>query len=197
MSDREPEIIDQEAYASHHEVKGPHWPDECDHDPAEYVGTVAPIIRKRVKNPGRPASFVLETEILDVYVFDDNRFGSNVCLRFGPEGPDYYSPGGIVGLVSGAMRGMDAYAAALKMLEHKGHFRWYAKPQPAPIGYPTLYELDENREATGDIRQFCSQLCAREFVPTFQWCGWGREPNPSFSGRLCGRCGKPLQEFPK
>jgi hypothetical protein len=122
VSDYEPEIVDQDAYNDCYQVKGPHWADGCNHGSAEYVGTVAPIVRKRITRPGRPISFQLEIMVLDVYVFDQPS-GQSLCLRFGDEPSEYYSPGDLVSFIRSAGH-MDEYEAALKLLLRSGQITW-------------------------------------------------------------------------
>ena len=114
----DPKIIDPDQYAPCYEVAGPHWPDVCGH--GGYVGTVWPFVGVGIR------------QIIDVYVFDDKfKEGMTIpaqtlCLRYGEEGCEYYSPGEVSDLAQHAPR-MEAYAAALSLLRSRGHIVWMPK----------------------------------------------------------------------
>jgi hypothetical protein len=88
-------------------IEGPVWTDGCNHDSAAYVG-----------------SFETLGEKYDLYVFSDEMYGNNVCIRCGNEPSNYASPGGIVGLIQGAQVGMESYKDALELILSLGKIVW-------------------------------------------------------------------------
>ena len=57
----------------------PHWHDCCEHPKGSYIGTIEDTA----------------SGTIDVYVYPDSFHGCSVCLRYGSEGPQYISPGGL------------------------------------------------------------------------------------------------------
>jgi hypothetical protein len=100
-------------------VHGPHWPDRCFHAErgGTYVGTVEAVYRTHRERGWR-------TEIQDVYVHE--QYGQHhICLRFGPEDPDYCSCGPLSGFLGERHR--DHYGQAVQRLEALGEIRWTPK----------------------------------------------------------------------
>jgi hypothetical protein len=95
-------------------IHGPRWKDLCGH--GGYVGTF--------ENVERPGDGV---EIIDLYVFEHPRDGiQDFCLRYGPEDPDYYSPGDIYGVIQAAEH-LQRYRNAVRMLRALGRIKWEPK----------------------------------------------------------------------
>lgn len=105
------------------EIPGPKWPDSCEHKPDEYVGTVNALYRN--------ADGKIVTEDIDVYVYQGH-IGQAVCLRYGPGGSNYYSPGTIEMFTDSAKRHNDlgAHRAAYYLLQDKGRFQTTWTPNP-------------------------------------------------------------------
>ncbi len=58
-------------------MKTPNWNNECNHKPEEFIGTC----------------WTKTAHPLDVYVFSCCELHKQVCIRFGNEGREYFSPG--------------------------------------------------------------------------------------------------------
>lgn len=102
-------------------IPGPIWPNGCSHGGyvvsfTSWNGTVE--------------------ERIDLYVFQPNEAsiypGQSVCMRFGEDGGDYYSPGNVQNLISGARAGMESYRHALEILESRGQIVWQPEDRPPP-----------------------------------------------------------------
>lgn len=89
----------------------PAWTDECNHGKEHYLGTVS--------NYGIGGVYKV-----DVYVFPEKHRGHNICIRFGNEPSEYYSPGSIDTLAMGIQAGMEVYKIALQLILFKGKFIW-------------------------------------------------------------------------
>jgi hypothetical protein len=74
------------------------YKDECNHGADAYIDT-----------------FTHEDQEIDIYLFGERR---EVCLRYGSEGPDYYSPGTLDEVL---YRDMPLYRKALEVLAQHGH----------------------------------------------------------------------------
>lgn len=102
-------------------VSGPVWTDGCDHPKGTYVGS---FITLHIKPEIRQA-------IYDLYVFNQPS-GESVCIRYGNEPQEYYSPGPLVQFVQLASRWWEDaaphYVDALEMLKEKGVFSWRKLP---------------------------------------------------------------------
>lgn len=127
QTETDPKIVDHAQYSRCYEVAGPHWPDICGH--GGYIGTIWPFVGT-------------DRQIVDVYVFSDKfKEGMSItsqtlCLRYGPEGSEYYSPGEISNLIQHAAS-LAEYGAALRLLQSRGHIVWTPHdagriPEPTP-----------------------------------------------------------------
>ncbi len=66
-------------------------------------------------------------EKLDVYVFPQTA-GDTVCIRYGVEGSEYYSPGTLTQFIQTAGRHDNyMYAEALRLILKKGTIKWERK----------------------------------------------------------------------
>jgi len=86
-----------------------HWTNGCKHAKSEYVGSI----------------IINETGLtwLDVYVFQD-RLGQEVCIRYGSEDHQYYSPCEVINVYRSPN---PVYQAAIRVLEYKGKMVWERK----------------------------------------------------------------------
>jgi len=95
------------------QISGPVWPDECSHGPDEYVG-----------------SFSLGAERCDVYVFEGGMDLQEVCVRYGAEGLEYFSPGCLLDMLIVGLSHRDTkyrdmrYLAAYRLICDQGNIRW-------------------------------------------------------------------------
>lgn len=73
----------------------PAWPNLCGHKRSEYVGTVK-TWPNGLGEPMKP---------IDVYVHaGDLKDTASVCIRYGPEGAQYCSPGSVLDFLASAAR---------------------------------------------------------------------------------------------
>ena len=82
----------------------PHWENVCRHEDGTYVGTFDIFDRKSG-----------EFKYYDVYVYDEGIGGCSACIRFGNDGPDYYSPGNLGGFLTRSQI-MDEYKYAADLI---------------------------------------------------------------------------------
>jgi hypothetical protein len=98
-------------------ISGPVWVDGCNHPKEAYVGSFKSL---HFKPELREASY-------DLYVFDSPS-GQEVCIRYGNEPQEYYSPGPLVQFIQLASRWYEKavrhYVDALEILKEKGVFSW-------------------------------------------------------------------------
>lgn len=89
----------------------------CGHSNEQYIGSFAyEYLRMDSTMPGR--------DLLDVYVFPQYG-GDSVCIRYGHEGSEYYSPGHLHSFIQTAGRhNHEMYATALKLILEKGTIKW-------------------------------------------------------------------------
>ena len=89
----------------------------CQHKDEHYVGSF-------VHEEFVLGSTTLRVEKLDIYVFPQ-RAGDTVCIRFGDEDSEYYSPGPLYQFIQTAGRRQhDMYASALKLILAKGTIKY-------------------------------------------------------------------------
>ena len=81
----------------------PHYTDTCKHPDSSYVGSI------QLHSP--------EIEWLDVYVYEDEIIGTTVCIRYGNEDSQYYSPGHILNVMRSDVT---AYFLAAIVIEKHG-----------------------------------------------------------------------------
>ena len=94
----------------HPQKDTPEYTDCCEHPDGSYLGS----IRQGPKN---------NDEWLDVYVYEDSTLGQSVCIRYGENDQDYYSPGNVLYIAACIVRdhlSIEAYALALHLLLKKG-----------------------------------------------------------------------------
>jgi len=90
-----------------------YFPDHCNHDESEYVGSVSYFRR------------VGELVLLDVYVWSNSR-GQDVCIRYGDEGHQYISAGSLWDFLCSDFSALTDYQAARATMMHYGRLN-YAK----------------------------------------------------------------------
>lgn len=101
------------------EIPAPIHKDLCNNGSECYVGSFSTIYyNQSVKT-------TIE-ELIDLYIYPDNLFGQCLCLRFGSEPSQYYSPLSVLHMARSADK-MEAYSLALRMLQEKGTFIWQRK----------------------------------------------------------------------
>jgi len=110
LSDAGNKILDEAAHSSFGAVAGPKWPESCGH--GGYVGTFEAI-----------ENVVEGVKTYDVYVWADSHGYQEVCLRYGPEGSDYLSPGELVSVIQYAAS-RHRYARTVQLLEKYGKITW-------------------------------------------------------------------------
>ena len=89
----------------------------CQHKNEHYVGSFA-------HEEFAIGSTKCRREVLDVYVFPQTA-GDTVCIRYGNEGSEYYSPGPLYQFIQTAgQHHHDMYAAALKLILEKGTIKY-------------------------------------------------------------------------
>jgi len=93
----------------HEQKDTPHWTDHCRHPEGSYLGSILSF------NNGKE-------EWLDIYVYEDrlSHEGLSVCIRYGNEGSDYYSPGSILNVIRHSGRGDRPSDYALHIMRKKG-----------------------------------------------------------------------------
>jgi hypothetical protein len=91
----------------------PYWEDHCDHPEGSYIASFEEILSRD------------EAEMkCDLYAYEHPRGGTAVCLRFGDEGGDYYSPLNVTDLVS---HNFKPYRTAFQVLQSLGNITWQSK----------------------------------------------------------------------
>lgn len=89
----------------------------CGHSNEQYIGSFT-------HEEFVPASKKIRREVLDVYVFPQYD-GDGVCIRYGHEGSEYYSPGSLHQFIQTAgQHDHDMYARALRLILEKGTIKW-------------------------------------------------------------------------
>ena len=113
------------------EIPGPVWPERCGH--GGYVGSFEwdLVCKPTPEEPGSRREVI--NEKCDLYVWrskgvekDIPAFWMECCIRHGGDDDQYYSPGGLLGLMM--CREHEPYDSAFKMLMAKGAFLWEPKP---------------------------------------------------------------------
>jgi len=100
----------------------PYWVDHCEHEEGSYVASF--IYRER-STTGEHVSKV------DIYIFSNRYYGHEVCLRYGPCGPDYLSPTGLTAFIRSATHdSAGLYAKALDILMQHGKIKWERNENP-------------------------------------------------------------------
>lgn len=97
-------------------ILGPVWQDACEHGVDCYVCSFQ-VLKHDTK----------EIKKYDLYVFPNDYYGNEVCIRYGNEGHEYISPGGLAQfLMSAALhRGvLPEYSAAADILRERGKMTW-------------------------------------------------------------------------
>jgi hypothetical protein len=99
------------------EITGPVWVDGCNHPKEAYVSSFKSLHFKPE----------IREEKYDLYVFDQPS-GQSVCIRFGNEPQEYYSPPApLIRFIQHAAQWdqkVPQYSDALVMLNEKGVFSW-------------------------------------------------------------------------
>lgn len=99
-------------------VNGPVWPNHCDHEMEAYVCSFK--CHTYHGNNSRESIF-------DLYVFEHKWYGQEICLRDGPDGRDYCSPGNVTDFICRyrfSTRHNDFHTAAAIILVHLGILKW-------------------------------------------------------------------------
>lgn len=89
----------------------PKWVDHCGHGPHTYVATFESVYADVNKKIVR--------EELDLHVWHGNK----ICLRFGNEPSEYYSPGTVSNVLRSAHL-MESYARVTQILLAMGRIVW-------------------------------------------------------------------------
>lgn len=94
-------------------IPGPVWTERCGH--GGYIASFESYNGRQV-------------EKIDLYVWTQKHDGSqSVCLRYGEEDREYYSPVNVTNMI--LTRGHEPYTTAVRILENKGSIIW--KPNEA------------------------------------------------------------------
>ncbi len=99
-------------------IDGPIWKDDCGHGQESYIASYEALIGMSVKKG--------TTEKIDLYVFHnkmENR--QTLCLRYGDESGDYYSPGNMLSLAQSKQ--WEPYTTAFNILSALGQVIWVPK----------------------------------------------------------------------
>jgi hypothetical protein len=93
----------------------PYWKDSCEHGPENYVCSFTTLdhIGKKVEH-------------FDLYLFAESFYGTEVCIRYGNEGHEYISPGGLLQFIrtAGQHTFSSAYRKAAEILIDRGCAFW-------------------------------------------------------------------------
>jgi hypothetical protein len=112
-------------------IDGPHWTDACQHEPGSYVCTFE-VMHRHFRSPFHKWT----RQVYDLYLFKQEFHGTEVCLRYGNEGSEYCSPGGLSEFLHNANayhhRNLDdEYVTAAKIIVHAGTITW--TPRQVPV----------------------------------------------------------------
>ncbi len=93
----------------HPQKDTPEYTDKCEHPEDSYIGSIQ-------QGPNQ------DNKWLDVYVYEDSTLGQNICIRYGKNDQDYYSPGDVFQLVANITinHGIEAYHLATRVMLKKG-----------------------------------------------------------------------------
>jgi hypothetical protein len=95
-------------------LPGMYWHNHCDHKPGEYVGSI-----EFYSTPH-------ELNFYDIYIFNHERLGQEVCIRYGDEGCEYISPGRLCDFYT-TSRMLPNYQVVVEFLNEKGQLKWERK----------------------------------------------------------------------
>jgi hypothetical protein len=94
----------------------PYWTDHCTHGHDCYVGSF--IHYERLEKGERKTK-------VDIYIYPDDYYGHEVCLRYGEEDSEYMSPTGLAPFMRSAAHDQNGlYAKALEVLLRRGKIKW-------------------------------------------------------------------------
>lgn len=98
------------------EIPGPVWKDECKHKEGTYLCSFDLL---------ETFHGVTQNNKYDVYIFDLGSIGfrDHICIRYGNEGSEYYSPGSLLEMFSSAHM-MPPYLAASRLVMRLGHINF-------------------------------------------------------------------------
>ena len=102
-------------------IPGPVWTDECHHQKEEYIASFEVYERHGDEHKRK----------FDLYVYED-RWGSEVCMRFGSDGPDYLSSGSVLNIMRHQHDYHEPHHHAAQILASRGTFHWKPKPKENP-----------------------------------------------------------------
>jgi hypothetical protein len=91
-------------------VKGPVWPDCCNHEAGSYVASFE--VCKSLDKLDR----------YDLYVFRHSKLGQEICIRYGRECSEYISPGSLGEFLTRNQH--EPYTTAIRILLHFGRVTW-------------------------------------------------------------------------
>ena len=94
----------------------PKFIDQCDHGKENFIGTIWVVEKNKAGE--------LEQNPYDVHIFEDATFGTEVCIRYGNEPQDYFSPGQITNLIG---RNVPVYEKAWRLIQAKGRLTYQRK----------------------------------------------------------------------
>jgi hypothetical protein len=98
------------------QTKGPVWVDACNHEEGSYI-TSFEIYNFKAQKMDR----------YDLYLFKDNYHGQEVCIRYGNEGNEYISPGGLINFLGHQHDSYEPYQTACRILIHYGFVTWQVR----------------------------------------------------------------------
>lgn len=121
----------EEERAEYGIIDGPAWPNHCNHPEGTYLCTFEIFRNNPDKLKVKEEPYI--RVVIDLFVFGENgpsRQGA--CMRDGPEGSNYYSPGSPMDIVrtAAALPNHEPYERAARILQHFGQFIWTPKAQP-------------------------------------------------------------------
>lgn len=105
-------------------IKGPVWPDQCEHEDGSYVASFEVVDSVPVPDDS-PESFTLRLSKYDLYVFPQRYYGQEVCIRYGSKCGEYISPGSLGEFL--AKNNHEPYTSAIRILLHFGRALWVPK----------------------------------------------------------------------
>lgn len=103
----------------HKQKDTPEYKDHCSHPKGSYLGSIQ-------QGPKH------NSEWLDIYVYEDALQGQSVCIRYGKNDSEYYSPGNVLNVIASIMTNpnMEAYQLATKVMITKGSIIFSRKAIP-------------------------------------------------------------------
>lgn len=104
----------------------PFWTDHCTHGHDTYVASFIHYERRQGGNEHyeRRQGGEVKTKV-DIYIFPDDYFGQEICLRYGEEDSQYMSPTGLAYFIRSALHDRyGLYEKALEVIQQHGKIKW-------------------------------------------------------------------------